>query len=245
MMWHVYQNSLKVQLFLIALSLVRTQHVLKLIISDRYPLITGQACFVCESNLAGGDATRETTLDTCRMCQNMSLTALSAPALVTHMGAHILHDPRLSGADNPCGFCLNTGTLCSVRLTVTSKNTVIDMKGSRCPHLRKLALAPAAAFNPPSSPCTNHPLVCPLCTERASGTVPAVWKYNLHSHITTVHPRADINLYKDLYEISEAERLLMMRAFKVKPRRVKRAQGAPLAISDAHSTRVSLRYDLF
>lgn len=204
-------------------------------------LFTGQACFVCESNLAGGDATRETTLDTCRMCQNVLLTALSAPALVTHMGAHILHDPRLSGANSPCGFCLNTGGLCSITLTLTSKNTVIDMKASRCPHLRKLALAPAAAFTPPSSPCTNHPLVCPLCTENASRTVPAVWKYNLRSHIISVHPRADVDLYKNLYEISEAERLMMMRAFKVKPRRVKRDQGVSLAISDAHSTRVSLR----
>lgn len=200
-------------------------------------LSIGHACFACEKDLVGGDVTRETSLDNCRICENVSLSALSAPALVTHMGAHILHDRLLNGADNPCGFCLNTGSLCSIYLTITSKNTVIDMEGSKCPHLRKLHLLPASKHNPPSSPCTNHPLVCPLCPPKS----PTVWKYNLRSHIINVHPTADINLYMQYFDINESERTLMKRAFKVKPRRVKRNEGISLLTSDAHSTCSALR----
>ena len=32
------------------------------------------------------------------------------------MGTHILHDPAVKDLNNPCGFCLNVGNLCSIRI---------------------------------------------------------------------------------------------------------------------------------
>jgi hypothetical protein len=202
----------------------------------------GYACFACEKDAAGGDVTREASLDNCRLCQRISLSALKGPALVAHMSAHILHDPRMRGADNPCGFCLNTETLCSILLSVSSKATTIDMKNSRCPHLRKLNLTAASKFSPPRSPCTNHPLACPLCPPKS----PAVWKYNLRAHIIQRHPTSQVELYKDYYSLHDDETTLMKAVFQVKPR-----QGGPtnkvptLITSDVHSTRLALRQVLF
>ena len=90
-------------------------------------MLTGYACFLCENDDVDGDTSRETDLDSCRLCRKVS-----GPALLTHMGAHILHDPRLRDDKSPCGFCLNFGSLCVIRLVVTSKLTTIDMKATRC-----------------------------------------------------------------------------------------------------------------
>jgi hypothetical protein len=154
------------------------------------------------------------------------------------MSAHILHDPCMRGADNPCGFCLNTETLCSIVLHVSSKATTIDMKNSRCPHLRKLNLTAASKFSPPRSPCTNYPLECPLCEPKS----PAVWKYNLRAHIIRHHATADISLYKKYYNVTDDEKTLMKAIFQAKPRQVGPANTEPALItSDIHSTRAALR----
>lgn len=184
---------------------------------------------------------RETSLDMCRICQNVSLSSLSAPALVKHMSGHILHDPALIGAETPCGFCLSTGSICDISLIVTSKNTTIDMKSSKCPHLRKLALGAASKFNATSSPCTNHPTICPLCVPVSISKPKAVWKYNLRAHIIKVHGTANPDLYTKHFAITEEERILMKAAFKTKPRQSQKKKTSTLTTSDAHSTRLALR----
>ena len=92
--------------------------------------------------------------------------------------------------NNPFGFCLNVGSLCSICLTKgKGKNSAksVDPQQSQCPRAVKLLIATAHKLTP-SNPCTNVPLKCPLCREGLD----AVWKYNFHSHIISVHPTVDI-----------------------------------------------------
>ena len=153
------------------------------------------------------------------------------------MSAHILHDVKLKDSDVPCGFCLNEGGLCIIKLITTSKGTTIDMKNSQCPCIRKLTIKTAARFSK-ESPCTNHPLNCPLCPK----TSPAVWKYNLRSHIISQHPTATLDLYQHLFKLLDEESTLMKAIYQTVPRKSKKRNIiAPLPISDGHSTRMALR----
>ncbi|KAF9536886.1 hypothetical protein CPC08DRAFT_771425 [Agrocybe pediades] len=202
-----------------------------------YRSAEGYACFVCETDTVDGDATRETDLDSCHICRFSGLSKLTAPALVTHMSAHILHDERIKGEDSPCGFCLNTGNLCRIVLRVTAKRALIDMKASKCPNLRRLTIKTAAKFNKDNSPCTNHPLICPLCPPKS----PAIWKYNMRHHLA-VTEKADPNLYREYWEISDEERILMKGQLKIIPRKSKKSKAVDMIpISDAHSSRLALR----
>jgi len=195
---------------------------------------------VCEKDSPDGDTSREMDTDACPYCRTskISLSSLSGPVLVRHMSAHILHDVRLKDSENPCGFCLSTGTACIIYLIRGSKGTTsIDMKSSRCLQLRKISLKAAATFSH-ASKCSNHPLACPLCPPKS----PAVWKYNLRSHIVKSHPTADVELYKTHFEITPDEGTLMKGVFQTVPRRVKKSRdAAALPISDGHSTRMALR----
>ncbi|KAF8224868.1 hypothetical protein L208DRAFT_1380918 [Tricholoma matsutake] len=142
----------------------------------------------------------------------MHTNHFNGPELLLHMGAHILHGSQMKDADNPCGLCLNHGSLYAIRLVQQGKSgDQVDM---------------AAKFSK-TSLCTNIPIWCPLCPKVSD----AIWKYNLRSHITKVHG-GDISLYQDLYTA----------AFLSKPwktRRKKAAQNS-LKILEAHSTHVAL-----
>ena len=172
----------------------------------------------------------------------MVIASLSGPELLKHMGAHILHDLPLKDVPNACGLCLGTLGGCVIHLVTRSKVTLVSNERSRCPNMRKFKLGVAAEFTE-RSPCTNHPTACPLCPADA----PAVWKYNLQSHIVAVHPTATVDLYKKHFEISDAERTLMKAAYLAKPRmsskRVRTREG--LVISEGHSTRMVMRSDIF
>ena len=195
----------------------------------------GQACFVCEDDSM---TSVDIDLDTCRLCRKVKLSSMSGPALVTHMSAHILHDPRLKDSQQPCRFCLNMG-LCTIQLQLSSKSTTIDVKASRCPNVQKISLKAAAEFRGKNSPCSNHPLPCPLCPPKSF----AIWKYNLRSHILTTHPTANVELYNHLFILDPEEVTLMKAQYLSVPRHSKTSRAIDLATSDGHSSRMALRYD--
>jgi hypothetical protein len=153
---------------------------------------------------------------------------------------HILHDPSLKDAFNPCGFCLNTGGLCSIRVTKGKGKKgalVVDPLKSRCPNVAKLSITAASKYSD-TSPCTNHPLECPLCQEGAD----LVWKYNLPSHIQKVHPTATLEEYEYLYAVGASERAKLKTLYSAKPRHSKKKkQVIDIKISEAHSSRRALR----
>lgn len=158
------------------------------------------------------------------------------PELIKHNGAHILHDIQLCDVTDACGLCLSTTNGCVVHLLTKGKTITISWEKSKCVNLCQFKLKQAATFTP-RSPCTNNPLRCILCPNNA----PAVWKYNLRSHIAIDHPRAKVELYENAYRISEQEMTLLKAVYLTKPRasKKKKAQGG-LLISEGHSTRMAI-----
>ncbi|KAG6905050.1 hypothetical protein DXG01_005403, partial [Tephrocybe rancida] len=200
----------------------------------------GGACFVCEKDTAGGDSRHLDDDKTCRHCPRFSIESISGPDLIKHMSAHILHDPRYVDADCPCGLCLRND--CEFFLITRGSTTAIDMDKSRCPRLRKFNLKVAAEYSD-RSPCTNHPLRCPLCPGKGS---PAIWKYNLRSHIVKNHPTAnpDLAVYAEMYRLCLTEDLFVKGSLTAIRRVPKKRPQATLSISEGHSTRMALRETL-
>lgn len=154
------------------------------------------------------------------------------------MAIHILFDrtPPIDRTANPCGFCLSTHSFCQIVL-VKSKGadgaTRIDMAKSRCPNLAKLGLA-TAAKSTERSPCTNRPLPCLI------DPCPYVdWKYNLKSHISKVHPTANLSRYKSQYELAQGEEVALKTISTTKKRRSSKKR-IDFKISDEHSTEAAL-----
>jgi hypothetical protein len=155
------------------------------------------------------------------------------------MGMHILHDPSLIGAVNPCGFCLNTGDRCSINIVKGKgrKGALMVDINSRCPNTAKLSIASASKYVA-NNPCTNHPLRCPICRDNAE----PIWKYNLRSHIERVHPTATLDDYKEEFKLHPDERARLKTLFQKKSRRTRtKKQVIDINISEAHSTRRALR----
>jgi hypothetical protein len=83
------------------------------------------------------------------------------------------------------------------------------------------------------SPCTNHPLKCPLCRDDAD----LVWKYNLQSHIQTVHLTATLEKHKHLYIVNATERAKLKTLYHAKPwHSKKKKQVVDIKISEACSS---------
>ncbi|KAJ7506496.1 hypothetical protein B0H11DRAFT_1628302, partial [Mycena galericulata] len=171
-----------------------------------YRTSAGFACFVC--NKDGSSLLQEEGL--CTLCPKATLSVKSAYKLVEHMAVHILfnRNPPIDRNLNVCGFCLGK-TACSEPTIVLVKSKGgdgairIDMKKSRCPNLANLGLVTAAKSSD-RSPCTQRPFTCPV-----SPCPDTVWKYNLQSHITRVHPTATLSRYKTDYELAEGEEIAL------------------------------------
>lgn len=196
----------------------------------------GQACFVCESALI--DMTPSSSL-TCPYCPNVKVKSLTGPELVKHMGAHILHDHRVKGGNQPCGFCLSFGGACKIVLRRgrgADKADVIDKDKSRCPNIRKLQLRTAEEFTS-NNPCTNRPLPCPVCEA-------TVWKYNLEQHLDQHHPTSNKENYMYMYALhvgltpEECEDTYMKATLKAPTRQgTRKAKASVLSISAHHSSK--------
>ncbi|KAF9473610.1 hypothetical protein BDN70DRAFT_937308 [Pholiota conissans] len=217
----------------------------KVAVSGSFPYRTenGDACFVCERDEAHGDLRHvETLSSTCSQCPNIKIDAFTGQDLLKHMGAHILNDPNLRGADNPCGLCLNTGQRCKIFLSQRAGTISIDQVKSHCPNLRSLSIKKAEEFSE-RQPCTNHPLLCPLCPRGSM----AIWKYNLTSHISLHHPSSNVALYEAVWCLHADEPRLMEAEWdKLKRLRLRPTIGNPLSatrlkLSEGHSSRLALR----
>jgi hypothetical protein len=177
---------------------------------------------------------------TCARCPNIKTGLMSGQDLLKHMGTHILNDASLRGAEDPCGLCLNTGGLCEIYLQQRSDTISVDQKKSRCPNLRPFQIKKAEEFTV-RQPCTNHPMFCPHCPRGG----PAVWKYNLRTHLQTKHASFNPNLQEPLYRFHPDEEQLMKAEWeKLKRHRnrpSKESSSRKLKISDGHSSRLALR----
>ncbi|KAJ7232149.1 hypothetical protein B0H12DRAFT_1029103 [Mycena haematopus] len=192
----------------------------------------GYVCFICNRD----GASLEQDHGLCKLCPTTTLKVSSPSKLVEHMATHIMFDPSVDRSANPCGFCLSTDSFCSIVL-IKGKGSDgairIDSTRSRCPNLANLGLA-VAANSSQKNPCTNRPLRCPV-----SPCPDIVWKYNLETHLRTVHASANISNYKSYYELADGGKVELKRISKAKKRKTKK-KHIDFRISPAHSTEAAL-----
>jgi hypothetical protein len=177
----------------------------------------------------------------CHRCgQLLDLSKL--PKVLEHSAAHILNDETLERTGNYCGFCLRPASRCVVKLWKVGGSLQIDFKASTCIFLRdEITLRySSAAQSSTSSPCSNVPIFCPICNL-------TVWRYNFENHCRDKHPTRT-TLSADTWKASAAEKASLEEVWKGIVKKGKKAAvrkkpaAVKLAISEAHSASLALRY---
>ncbi len=163
--------------------------------------------------------------------------------LIEHMGAHILCDKNIDRSLEPCGLCLRPSPVCSFyleRSSGTVSDMRVDQKKSVC--INKVSFRyKVTATSPGTSLCSNIPVICPECPPNA----PAVWKYNMSSHMERKHPHIPQNALREEWAISDHEMDVMKQIWsdrhKKKKKKNKKKQGKQgLHISEAHKSALAL-----
>ena len=93
-----------------------------------------------------------------------------------NIGFHILAGEC---GPSPCGFC-GKSYQCSVGLKATKKAKAPTSDG---PYFAKFSLKSAETVSD-KAPCTNRPVRCPACSDKAFVT----WSYSMAQHWTDMHP---------------------------------------------------------
>lgn len=164
--------------------------------------------------------------------------------MVEHIGAHVLHDPSVDHSSKPCGLCLRPAPLCKIVLKKVKgkKGKIsINMEESLCPNLVALSIAVTAGCSE-SSPCTNHPMLCPHCNRLELSSV--VWSYNFRSHLLRKHPRVALGDHSNVLVLTKREKDRMKGIWGHHRKQWKahrKSQHAPLVISEVHRLCVVLK----
>ncbi len=207
-----------------------------------YRQSAGLACFVCEHNGKERDIL-DAAVKKCTYCQPPVALPTSNMRLIEHMGAHILCDKNIDRSLEPCGLCLRPSPVCSFyleRSSGTVSDMRVDQKKSVC--INKVSFRyKVTATSPGTSLCSNIPVICPECPPNA----PAVWKYNMSSHMERKHPHIPQNALREEWAISDHEMDVMKQIWsdrhKKKKKKNKKKQGKQgLHISEAHKSALAL-----
>jgi len=177
--------------------------------------------------------------------QKLSLKKLkkSDPQRVLeHMAAHILYDSKFDHSHDPCGLCLRPAPICLIYLKMNRGAISVDMKRSTCINLVRFSYVDASRSSE-NSPCSNVPRICPLCPKDK----PVVWTYNFPSHFRAQHNLTNQNHFPCNFPLSTSEKdglkAIWDGRFRIRQvRKTKKPRHAPLMLSDAHSSRLALRY---
>jgi hypothetical protein len=181
----------------------------------------------------------------CEKCgPNVKLNRSNAQRVLEHMGAHILHDATLNHSQEVCGLCLRPSPMC--RLFVKKGRGAlagnhVDIDNSSCVNLIRFNYA-SAACSSESSPCSNVPIICPLCPPKS----PGVWTYSLHAHFRdrhklTTHTQFPMTVYLSQSEKDGMKRIWDARFNVPQPRNLKKKKVPALLLSEAHMSRSALQ----
>lgn len=181
----------------------------------------------------------------CPACGPDSTLDLSqGQRLLEHIAAHILHDSKIERSVERCGLCLRSSSQCQFYLKKrrgVQANLKIDWDRSTCPTKLKFSYS-IAAQSMASSPCSNIPICCPLCSDKKD---PAIWKYYAKTHFHSNHPTADFARYEYLWKLSNFEvseiKKIWMKRLDTPVKRPRKSKIPPLVISDAHRGRIPSR----
>jgi hypothetical protein len=206
----------------------------------------GKACFVCQEDEATdcpGNIRYETS--DCSTCgPRVQVNRSNGQRILEHMGAHILFDSTIGNhSQELCGLCLRPSPMCRLNLKKGRGATAgynIDINSSSCINLVRFNCATAARSSD-ASPCSNVPIICPLCPAKS----PAVWTYNLRTHFRERHKLPDAQFPLKV-QLSESEKYGMRRIWDArfnipKIRNLKNKKKEALTLSEAHSSRAALR----
>jgi hypothetical protein len=203
---------------------------------------------VCEDESTNRLDPDDDSLSQCPRCSPPHYFRTGAGGeVLAHIGAHLLFDKTLNRSQDLCGLCLRPAPLCKwVLKKARGGGTTIDFDKSVCPNMVNFNYQ-KAAVSKESSPCSNVPLRCPVCSFSDPKAQP-VWKYNLDAHFDLMHPSVDKDSYSEHFHLTPFEHLQMKKCWKAR-KSVKKCKGkltknkpARLKISEAHSTRLGLRY---
>lgn len=160
--------------------------------------------------------------------------------MLEHMGSHLLNDQQLKSSQVPlCGLCLRPSPLCQYFLKKgkgANANPKVDEKKSKGCSLKVNFTYGTAMKSTKNSPCSNVPLVCPLCPSDS----PAIWRYSMKRHMKVSHNKDLVDKYRALWEISKFEELAMEKKYLAR-RKLGVVTGKkiqPLEISETHRSRI-------
>ncbi|KAK0223852.1 hypothetical protein IW262DRAFT_1547431 [Armillaria fumosa] len=186
----------------------------------------GLACFVCEQNGKEHDIL-DAAMKKCTYCQ----PPVALPTSSTKLR------PRAHGC--PYIAC----TIYLKRTSGTISDMRVDQKDSVCIN-KELFKSKVAPTSPSASPCSNILVTCPECPPKA----PAVWKYNMPSHIRRKHPHIPQSALRKEWVVSDREMDLMKKIWSERhkdKKKNKNKQGKQaLQISEAHKSALALEGDL-
>ncbi|KAH6911154.1 hypothetical protein BKA70DRAFT_1460353 [Coprinopsis sp. MPI-PUGE-AT-0042] len=199
---------------------------------------TGKSCFLCIDDRDFG-MLGVTDLVECSNCDPPHpLDAGQGQRVLEHMAAHIRHDPKVKVVDEPCGLCLRPSPQCRIYLKKgkgAKGGWTVDQRCSLCKNLVHFYYG-IAAVSSASSPCTNVPVTCPLCSKDD----PAVWKYNLGVHFANVRPHhASDPTYSNMWGIGNSEKLALKKLWKDRrslPAVRRKADTYQVVVSDTHAS---------
>lgn len=202
------------------------------------------ACFVCDERPTDFTNTSNESSDCSRCGPSVVLNHKNGQRVLEHMGAHIQHDTLLDSSEELCGLCLRPAPMCQLYLRKArgvAGSVSVDHRKSKCINLIHFNYATASTSSE-SSPCSNVPIVCPLCPRDS----PAVWRYSLHAHFRGQHRIQSPADFPIKISLSQSEKDGMRKVwnsrFKVsKPRKTKLKNKPALTISEAHRARLYLQ----
>lgn len=207
-----------------------------------FTISIGKACFVCEAD------GKEDAVINHRQCTDCTPTVYlpkSPQRTLEHRAGHMNFDPRfiVKLSSEPCGLCGRPSPACVFYLKKgkgTDASPQINYQKSSCANMQTFSYT-VAAVSSASSPCSNVPMTCQWCPKSA----PAVWKYNMSHHVKQNHPYVSLRDHESLWKISDAEKyglkMIWDKRHTVKSsRKGKKKSKAPLVISEAHNTQLTL-----
>lgn len=203
-----------------------------------------RAAFVCEAELDERPVTGPSSAqsDCCPVCRpDVPWDITKTHKILEHVAAHLLFDSALDTTKELCGLCMRPSPSCAFYLRKgkgVGSAPQIDDRTSRCPNFTGKLSYMAAATERTNSPCTNVPIICPLCPSTST----AVWKYNMKTHFAQIHPSTNGGNFAKAYTISESEKaalkILWEKRYTILHRRRRRnVASTPLSISEVHSSR--------
>ena len=205
------------------------------------------AAFICEaeSDERPINGTASAQSNHCPLCRPaVPLDIGKVHKVLEHIATHILFDNTLDTTTEPCGLCMHASPLCAFYLRKgkgVGSAPQINERVSRCPNFIGKFSYSAAATECTNSPCTNVPVICPLCPSTSA----AVWKYNMKTHLARIHPSTKGSDFPNAFVISNSEKAALKvlwekRHTVSRRRRQGNTASNPLSISELHSSRQAI-----